>query len=291
MERSPQIRLIRWRAVACGLLLLLIGLVVADGAYHRAADATKPIAFLAAPQTTSELPETLRIASFNIHSGKGRDGIRSLSRTANLLADVDLVGLYEVRGVANGQSQNQASLLAESLKLGGIFAPTERQWWSDHFGNGLLFKWPIQSYLRIPLVNTRGKAFRNAILSTVAIRGAEIHVIAVHIDRETDRRHQLKSIIELFLSLQQPCVLMGDLNTTQDDPLLSSLKENPRVRSPLHEHFSDQLASQTIDWIFTRGLKSLSASLIPNDASDHPVLKAELVPESIDVESSPKSEG
>ena len=127
-------------------------------------------------------------------------------------------------------------------------------------------------------MNTRGKAYRNAILSTVTVDQTDVRVIAVHIDRENDRRHQLRLMIELFLNLQPPCVLMGDLNTDAADPLIASLLEQKDVASPLHDSTANGSPRRTIDWIFTRGLKTISATLVENKASDHPCLKAELAP-------------
>ena len=262
----------RWKAVSFGLLLWLIGLVVWDGADRRASDATKPILHSASTDSLWSNPPTLKLASFNIHGGKGADGVRDLARTAELLKDRDFVGLYEVRATADG---NQAASLAKLCGVEWLFAPTERQWWSDHFGNSLIYRVPVRSVIRIPLTNTRGKAYRNAILSTVKIDGTDVQILAVHIDREKDRQHQLQSIVDLFLGLQSPCVLMGDLNTTIDDPILVRLRERSDVSSPLHEWLPNGPPSQSIDWIFTRGLKTISAALVVNLASDHPCLKAE----------------
>lgn len=103
-------------------------------------------------------------------------------------------------------------------------------------------------------------------------------MIAVHIDRENDRRSQLRTIIDLFLSLEEPCLLMGDLNTAGKDPLLIDLREHPGVRSPLHETLGESAVENNIDWIFTRGLRTLSAKLVENNASDHPFLTAEFEP-------------
>lgn len=266
----------RWRAVALGLAIVLVGLILWDGAQRTAADATQPLIRGAASVPIGEPPATLKLASFNIHSGKGTDGVRNLSRISDLLADVDFAGLYEVRAIRELGLPNQAASLGRLQNAAWVFAPTERQWWTDHFGNGLLFRIPVDTIVRIPLMNTRGKAFRNAVLSTVRLGRGDARVIAVHIDRENDRQHQLQAVIQLFLGLQTPCVLMGDLNTTVDDPLLISLREHGDVRSPLNEVLSDGLPRQTIDWIFTRGLKTISASVVESIASDHPCLKAEL---------------
>ncbi len=278
MTVSPTTAVARWKAVALGLLFALAGLVIWNGADRKASDATQPLSQSPAPKALRSAPQTLKLGSFNIHSGKGRDGVLNLSRTAELLSDIDFVGLYEVRATSQTNQPNQAASLASLCEAAWLFAPTEQQWWTNHFGNGLLFRRPLRSVMRIPLVNTRGKAYRNSILSTVELEHADVQIISVHIDRENDRRSQLQSMIDLFLGLQAPCVLMGDLNTTEGDPLLIGLRDRQGVHSPLHESLEQGPPSGTIDWIFTRGLKTISAALIDNGASDHPFVKVELAP-------------
>lgn len=265
-----------WKITAFVLFAALAGFVIYDGADRRAADATKPLARGPASLPGQSPPSTLKIASFNIHSGKGRDGKTDLFRTSELIADSDFVGVYEVRATPFYDWPDQACTLAAANKAYWLFAPTERQWWHEHFGNGIVHRHGLPQVLRIPLDNTRGKAYRNALLWTVELQGGSVRVLSTHIDRTTDREHQLKAVIGLFLSLQPPCVLMGDLNTVAADPQLDALKKTDGVTSPLHEQLSDGLPTTTIDWIFTRGLQTISAELIENDASDHPVLKAEL---------------
>ena len=268
----------RWRFVAAGFFAALVGLIVWDGADRKAADATRPIMMSPNVAIERNRPQTLKLASFNIHGGKGTDGVRNVSRIAELLTDIDVSGLYEVRASSYENTSNQAATIANANKLSWLFAPSERRWWTDHFGNGLTYRIPVRSAIRIPLVNTRGKAYRNAILATAEMQGVDVRIIAVHIDREQDRRAQLESVIELFLGLQPPCVLMGDLNTAGSDSIIEKLRNKPGVRSPLHDDTEQELPEGNIDWIFTRGLRTVSARLIVNGASDHPVLRAELAP-------------
>lgn len=268
----------RWKAMTTISLATLIAVILWDGADRRPADSTKPLPQSPSSAVRPASPKTLKLASFNIHSGKGTDRVKNLARTAELLADVDFAGLYEVRATGAGELPNQAAELARQRDAAWLFAATERRWWTDHFGNALVHRIPIQSAIRIPLINTRGKAFRNAILTTIPLEDAQVTVIAVHIDSAEDRVHQLESVIRLFLNLKAPCVLMGDLNTAATDRLLVDLRASPDVRSPLHDVAPEGTTIQSIDWIFTRGLKTISAKLVENTASDHPCLRAELAP-------------
>lgn len=267
----------RWRAIAVGLMFLLIGLVAWDGADRRAVDATQPLPHGATETSLKSKPRTLKLASFNIHGGKGSDGVLDLRRISSVIENVDFAGLYEVRATSGGVP-NQAASLATFIKGSWVYAPSERQWWTDHFGNALLHTIPLKNVVTIPLVNTRGKAFRNAVLSIVPLDQTDVRILSVHIDRGRDRMAQLKTIIDLFLSLEEPCVVMGDFNSTSAELQLDKLMHGTAIHSPLHEELGSRLPSQNIDWIFTRGLKTLSAELVENSASDHPAVRAELEP-------------
>lgn len=265
-----------WKRLALSLCAALIGLIIWDGADRRAADATKPLARGPASLPGKQPPQTLKIASFNIHSGKGRDGKTDLFRTSKVLGDIDFAGLYEVRHSRLNFYRSQAQELSMiDLERYWLFAPTEKQWWHEHFGNGIIHRYGLPDVVRIPLDNTRGKAFRNALLWTVELQDGRVRVLSTHLDRTDDREKQLKAVIGLFLALQPPCVLMGDLNTVAADPLLDGLRKTDGVGSPLHEQILD-LPPSNIDWIFTRGLRTISSDRIENDASDHPIVKAEL---------------
>ncbi|HUQ68531.1 MAG TPA: endonuclease/exonuclease/phosphatase family protein [Planctomycetaceae bacterium] len=283
MTESPQPTR-RGRVVTLLLAAALVAVVIRDGADRRPADPSRPlIQWLSGTESTSD-SDTLRIVSFNIHSGKGDGDVVDLRRTAKTLDKLDFAGLYEVRGglLPNG---NQAAQISDNLYVlhshsrsdcGSIFAATETHWWREHFGNAVLSYCELGTVQRIPLPGTRGKAFRNVVLSELPWRDRTVRILSTHIDREDDREMQLELVIALFLSLEPPAVLMGDLNTTIDDPQLTRLRERTDVASVLHDALPDGPPADTIDWMFTRGLRTVSAELTENAASDHPVLRAEL---------------
>src|SRR5258705_4338663 len=81
---------------------------------------------------------TLRVATFNIHSGKNVAGQFSLDKTTAVLKGFDLIALNEVRGKSVFNDVDQAQVLGEKLNMQWLFAPTENRWWHEHFGNGVL---------------------------------------------------------------------------------------------------------------------------------------------------------
>lgn len=267
----------RWRRRCIGLLIVIAGLIVWNGSDRVPADPCRPL--VVSNHTydrQATLPETLRVVSFNIHGGKGLDGRIDLERIATLIAPCDLAGLYEVRNPHYFDHADHAANLAKYTQMIAHFAATERHWWREHFGNALLTKVPVNAAQRLPLPGTRGKAFRNAILAHLPWQGDTLHVVAVHIDREQDRQPQLTQVAALFRSLSAPALLMGDLNSDVRDPVIAALIDDPNIGSPLHDIYGDTLPPKNIDWVFTKGITTVSAELVENDASDHPLVRVVL---------------
>lgn len=250
--------------------LLLAGAVIWNGADRVPADATAPVMWHG-PAPAAGHSDVLRIATFNIHGGRGGDGRLDLDRTARQLGEIDLGWLQEVHGGGWTGAPDQAQDLGERMKLSSAFLPTERRWWTDHFGNGLLSRGPVELVQRCPLPGTRGKAFRQAILTEVPLEGRRVRILGVHVDRQEDRVPQLAVVSQLFLALDPPAILLGDLNTKPDDPALGTLLTAPDVIDPL----AGVAADGHIDWILARGLDCRKIEYVTGDASDHPTVRAE----------------
>lgn len=225
--------------------------------------------------STLTSPHSFHVATFNIHSGVGRDGRRDLTRTTEVLADVDFVGLNEVRGVLPWDNANQAMALGKSLRRGWLFAPTERRWWCDHFGNALLSRLPIGAWERILLAGTQSKGHRNMLKAEALVGGRSVRIIVTHIARGVDRNAQLTQVIRAFLDLPPPCVLMGDFNTRAEEEPLRSLLRQPDTIDALARAGTNNTSGR-IDWIVLRGLEVIRAGLRDNGASDHPCAWAEV---------------
>jgi len=266
----------RCKLLAFIFLLAAAAVIVGLGSDRMPADPTRPLVLEGEVQYPSLSGPSFRIGTFNIHGGRGTDGRRDLSRIARCLTDLDLVALQEVHGSLMGHHRSQVALLGREINRAWLFAPTERRWWHDHFGNGLLTRVALTGHQCIPLAGTRGDSFRNALLAVFRYRDRRVKVLLTHIDRHEDRQSQLEAVIGLFLSLQEPAVLLGDLNTPAPDPRLQALLATPGVRNVLEEILKDRLPEGNIDWIFTRGLEPITAGWVPPEASDHPLVWAEL---------------
>lgn len=260
------------------LISLAVTFALVDGSRCTPADLSKPVVTVGDVPLVASPSTVLRVGTFNIHSGRGRDRQFNLARTAAVFsAPLDVIGLNEVRGAWDQSlGSDQAAQLGQLLGMRSIFLPTERRWWHDHFGNGLLTRIPLMQVQRIPLVCTRGKAYRCATLAQFELHTQTVQLLSVHVDSQSDREHQLRTIISLFMGLQAPAVLIGDLNSPPDDPQMIELLNRPDVVNPLKDALPDKRGRQHIDWILARGFQSRSGQLIENDASDHPAAVAEL---------------
>jgi endonuclease/exonuclease/phosphatase family metal-dependent hydrolase len=155
---------------------------------------------------------TLRLCSYNIHCGIGRDRRFSEKRILDVLreVDADVIALQEVESRASGI--DMLDLLAKELGFHAIFGSTLLRP-DGHYGNGLLARCPIRESSLCDL-SWRGREPRGAISADVDCEGHRLRIVATHLGlRPAERREQVTRLINLFR--QRPddrAVLLGDLN-------------------------------------------------------------------------------
>jgi endonuclease/exonuclease/phosphatase family metal-dependent hydrolase len=221
---------------------------------------------------------TIRVGTFNIHGCKGVDGRRDPDRVALDMDRLDFVGLHEVRCIGFLSMENQAEMLGNRLQMGWLFAPAESQWWGrKRFGNAVLTRLPITRWQRMPLPRKDDYSFRSMLLAEVRAGDRKIRVLVAHVNQRepVDRKIQLDCVLGMFLSLEEPAILMGDLNTLGDDPAIKRVLGTPGVVNPVGLMLLAEEANM-IDWILVRGLGVVDAGVRNSGASDHPLVWAEL---------------
>lgn len=220
----------------------------------------------------AKLPSTIRVATFNIHGGRDAAGKDDLSLTARTLEGFDFIGLQEV--TKPFFKDNQAQELGRILGMAAEFLPSERQYWRDCFGNGMLTKLPVHSWERRPLLALDEDSRRNATI--VKLGKKQVTVIVTHIARHEDQYDQLKQVSKIFLAEPGPCVLMGDMNANSQYPLLRELLGAEGVISAVDFKHPDLADDKRVDWIFVRNMEVIDAGIKDLGASDHPLVWAEL---------------
>lgn len=220
----------------------------------------------------STISDTIKIATFNIHSAKGTDGVTDLNRTGALLKDLDIVALNEVSRQGFMHNVNQAELLGNMLNMPWLFAPTETRWCRDDFGSAVLCALPVTSWHRFPVKTLPNKGKRNFLLMKVNHPKGPINVLITHISNYKEDPTHIRSTIDLFLSLEKPAILIGDMNNISNCPAIIDLLKLPDVKNAIDRSNGDEY----LDWIFVRGLDIIDSKVEPKMASDHATLYAEL---------------
>lgn len=154
----------------------------------------------------------LRLATYNIHCGIGRDGRFSERRILDVLReiDADVVALQEVESRASG-----IDMLAWLAKQTGLHAVSGATLMTadGHYGNGLLARCPISRVEQVDLTWERREP-RNAIVADLDCQGERVRVVATHLGlRPAERRYQIQRLLPLFSERPDDrAVLAGDLN-------------------------------------------------------------------------------
>jgi len=245
-------------------VLLVAGIFIWQGAQKTPLGADSGASFNGPAPATRPAGDILRVATFNIDGKSGDD-------TVATLRGFDLIGLQEVHGLSPFSKSNQAEILGEKLNMPWIFAPVERQWWHDAFGDGALTTLPVDHWQRFPLANENADSNREVLILHLQFGGKPLSVLITHLERHGDLENELGTIISLFQSMEAPVILMGDLNLTKGEGQIAALRTWPGVIDPLGDKTPD-----AFDRIFARGMRAVDYGNIDKGASDHPLAWANL---------------
>lgn len=193
----------------------------------------------------SECARTLRVATYNIHRGLGRDGRLDPERIANvvLALDADIIALQEVETPA-AVAPGAVALLHRLRQQGyaSVLGPTmlsER----GSYGNVLLSRLPVQVHRGHDL-GQPGREPRGLIEASLrfdgraagqsgSTRGQEVLCLATHLGLcRWERRRQVERLVERIDALcpqgcfQSPVILLGDFN---------EWRRRARCLSPINE--------------------------------------------------------
>lgn len=155
----------------------------------------------------------LKVATWNIHMGRGSDGRRDLGRIAQVINQLgaDCIGLQEVdnRILPEG---DDLSRLAVATGLQAVAGPTMVRH-DGNYGNVLLSRWPVVRVGRHDL-SVPGREPRGLLDAVIEAPAAPLRVAVTHLGlRPSERRRQVAAICDrLPAESQLPLLLMGDFN-------------------------------------------------------------------------------
>ncbi len=180
----------------------------------------------------SRITRRLKLLTYNIHSGIGRDGRRDLSRIRRILHEeqTDIVALQEIERTPDADQMNE---LATEVSATGSFCAT-RPSGGGSFGLAVLSPLPVLNIEKYDLTYRDAREPRYCLRTDLEVEsGAVLHVFNCHLglaarERRFQRDRMLSDAILLSQDLHHPVVLMGDFNDSPWSVVHSSLRRHFR---------------------------------------------------------------
>lgn len=247
------------------------------------------------PSRVEHGPLRLRVLSYNIHHGRGADGVIDLERIAGVINRVkpDLVALQEVdRATRRSNGINQAAKLGELTNMHHYFAQA-MPYQGGGYGEAILFSTKSASLRTktIPLNAKPNQEPRAVAIGEFTASSPDSRMIIFggthlcHQSSET-RLAQINQINKaLFENPRQAYILAGDYNFEPDSPPYQALTkagwadaaatfDNPKSTYPANN------PNRRIDYVFVHPAQAwrvISVQVLDESiASDHRPLLVEL---------------
>lgn len=178
----------------------------------------------AAPEEMEEPtaePLRLRVLTYNIHHGRGADGVIDLERLADIIkrAQPDLVALQEVDvKTKRSGGVDQAAKLGELTSMNHFFAEAI-PYQDGGYGNAVLSRYPIRAKYRQPLPAEPDQEKRSVAVASVEpwdainMRFVFASTHLCHLSEQT-RQRQVRAIEGNRAYQGSATILAGDFNFT-----------------------------------------------------------------------------
>ncbi len=219
----------------------------------------------------------LKVATYNIQTGKNANGQRDISKSAELIESSHIVGIQEVYapswlnrfGIGLSQSQH----LAMQGGFTWLFNATRLRWLREHRGNALLSKLPMSEWHTKMLPDQSGKSYRNITIAKAEWNGKGFHILNTHLHTKNGRKEQIEVVLREF-SKYSPAILLGDFNCTGEE--LGTALSDIEISDAIKIAQLDPQESQRIDWILTKGFVVEGGDFHDKGVSDHPFYQVNL---------------
>lgn len=223
----------------------------------------------------------MKIMSFNIQHGIDYlyGGVKlEIMADAIKKCDPDIVGLNEVFDEGTAEAfVPQAAILS---KLTGLkyhyFAKAIDCGNNNPYGNAFISRYPIISAETITVPDPDPRAY-NDYYETRCVMKVKlengVNVLVTHFGLNPDEQeNSVKTILEILP--QEKCILMGDFNSTPDNPILAPIMEKMTDTAVKFEKpfctFPSHAPDRKLDYILvSKDIEVISAEVPELIASDH----------------------
>lgn len=232
---------------------------------------------------TPRPPGSIRVMTWNIHSGIGTDARRALTRITATIArhDPDVVALQEVDSRHRLATEpSPFDVLREAVGEHGIEAKSIVTA-DGEYGQMLVSRWPLATP-KVHDITVAEREPRRAITADVLTPVGRFRVVASHFGLSLrERRNQAQRLVQFARNHPLPTVMLGDFNDwLWPGPLWEALKHELPARTR-YATFPSWCPMMRLDRIFCWPAGALVHSFVDRSArraSDHlPVLADILV--------------
>ena len=215
-----------------------------------------------------------RVVTYNIKTGLGLDGIRSIRRIGEVLASLspDIICLQEVdQHIPRSWLSNQPKYLSTRLGMQAVFQRNIK-YGIGGYGNCILVK-PRVLHCRCHPLPGDGEP-RGLLELKALIDGHDITVFCTHLAVEAPVRvEQASKVLEIVKSIHGPKVLCGDMNDIRGSRTISILLDEPALGDAALEIDNPDeptMGDSRIDYVLPDlHLDVKSYQVIDSNASDH----------------------
>ncbi len=245
------------------------------------------------PVSAATAPESLRIASFNVHYAHDVPALAESVRANPVLSRADLLLLQEIES-HESEGSSRTRQLAEALQMNYVYAPARPTEDDGTHGLAVLSRFPLGEVEILPLprydLGYRTRR-RIALGVTVDVGGRPLRVYNVHLDTRInvqDRLAQIRPVVEA--AERQPLeevIIGGDFNTnpfrwlfhrfpifrSNQAGAMDEFMRESGFRAPLAE--SGSTVNRAVFWgrvdaVYARGLTARESGVEREvDSSDH----------------------
>jgi endonuclease/exonuclease/phosphatase family metal-dependent hydrolase len=223
------------------------------------------------PPDSADRYGIIRLATWNIHAGRGLDGTYDLDRTIAVLErhDPDIVALQEL----DSRGREAAPLARLTAALGGHAAEARTITAPDgHYGHAVISRWPFTRTRLHDLSESRREP-RAAIETWIETPYGAIHLTAVHLGlRFGERRRQAAKLAQIAEPGAAATIMLGDFNEWGwRGPVRRTLAAVMQGRTQ-HRTFPARWPLLVLDRIYCRPAEALIRSWTDpaaRKASDH----------------------